>query len=446
MNIIICGAGEIGAHAAESLSKERSNNITLVDTNPDRMRPIEDSLDVATYCGNCARADVLSEAGAATADLVLAATDQDEVNLLAASLAKGLGAKKSIARVHHAAFFQHRGLDYETQLGIDRLMCPEYSTAQAVARKLRNPGAVAIEEFARGRIEMQELISDGKGSAVNRRLADVGMPSGSRLALIRRKKEAFIPEATSVVVQGDSIILVANADVFEDARKRFKAERGPRRKIAIMGGPSMAVWLCRSLRDRSFAIRLFERDRARAEELAEKLPWVTVINADPTEKTIFEDESLAQVDIFVSLLDNDEANIIASVLAKTRGVPTVIPVVQKSKYLDLVYDIGIDHAFSTRLVAGQEIDQMLDRSSVRKLGTLSAGAVEVFRVLMVEGSRGIGKSLREIDLSPDFVVAAIQRGADAFVPGADDRLAEGDVILVAGRSEREQTLEAIFGV
>ena len=259
---------------------------------------------------------------------------------------------------------------------------------------------MAIENFAKGRIEMQELIADAKGSAIGKRLMDVRLPEGARLALIRRKKEAFIPEATSVVVEGDSIILVGNPGAFEDARTRFQNKKAARRKVVIMGGPAMAVWLCRSLRDRNFAIRLFETDRARAEELAEKLPWVTVINADPTDHTVFEEENIGLADVFVSLLDDDEANIIGGVLAKTRGVLTVITVVQKKKYLDLVYDIGVDAAFSTRHVAGEEINLLLDESPYRHLGSLAAGAVDVFRVIVQDTAPAVGRTLRELDLSP----------------------------------------------
>ena len=443
MNIVICGAGEIGSHAAEVLA-DRGTNITVIDLNSERLGAIEESMDVATLQGNCAQADVLTEAGCAQADLVLAATDADEVNLLAASLARGIGASRSIARVHHGAFFHHRGLDYQRHLGIDRLICPEYATALAIARKLRNPGAVAIENFARGRIEMQELTAGAKGGAIGKRLMDVRLPAGTRLALIRRNKEAFIPEAKSVVVKDDKIILVGNAGAFEDARKLFRDEKGPRQRVVIMGGPPIAVWVCRSLRDRSFAIRLFERDRKRAEELAEKLPWVTVIQADPTDRNTFDEENLAQADAFVALLDNDEANIIGGVLAKIRGVATVITVVQKSKYLDLAYDIGVDTAFSTRHVASEEIDQLLDESALRHLGSLAAGSIDVFRVRIEAESGMSGKPLRELPLSPDWVLAAIQRDNQAFVPGADDTLQTGDVVLVVGRADRDETLRSLF--
>lgn len=443
MDIVICGAGEVGRHAAEVLA-EAANNITVIEADPNRLRTLEDALDIRALTANCASAKALAEANAGSADLVLATTNSDEVNLLTAMIAKKLGAKKCIARVHHRAYFDDRAFNYQEQLGIDRLICPEYSTAQAIARTLRNPAAIAIENFARGRIEMQEFPVSDKASAIGRRLADVNLPSGTRLAGVRRKDDAFIPEASSVIVGGDSVILVGNADHFRDARKLFQDEKPQRRRIVIMGGTSMAVWLCRLLNNRNFSIRLFETDRQRAEELAEKLDWVTVIQADPTERAVFTEEHLHQVDVFIAVLDDDEDNIIGAVLAKMRGVAEVITVVQRAHYLDVIYDIGVDMVFSPRLVAAEEINAELDESPMRLLGTLAEGVIDVFRVRIGDKAPVIGKPLREIKRSSDWILAAIQRGQDAHVPGADDVIEPGDVALVVVKHGQETELKKIF--
>ncbi len=442
MNIIICGAGEVGRHAAEELGRA-GHSIRIIDRVPERLRALEDAMDVATLCGNCADAEILDQAGCKDAELVIAATENDEINLLTASIAKGLGAKKTIARVHHSAFFEERGIAYRKHFDIDRLICPEYLTALAIARQLRNPGAVTIESFARGRIEMQEFTAQS-GSAIGKRLQDVQLPQGTRLAMIKRQDEAIIPEATTVVAPGDVIVLVGNAGVFEDARKLFHKEKYTRKKIVIMGGPPMAVWLCRALRDRSFAIRLFETDRDRARELADKLDWVTVIIADPTERSIFEEEHIGQADVFIPMLDHDEANIIAGVMAKSRGVTDVFTILQRSKYVDLVYDIGVDKVFSPRIIGVEEIIHVLDESPLRLLGTLVEGIVDVYRVRVSKQSEATDKRLRDVGLSPDWVVAAVQRGDETYVPGADDVIMKNDTLLVIGRHGKEDTLKKLL--
>ncbi len=443
MKIIICGAGEVGSHAAETLVA-KGTRIVVIDQDASRLAAIEESMDVATFRGNCAHAQVLLDAGCADADLVVAATSGDELNLLTASVAKGLGAKKSIARVHHSEYFEQRRFRYEEHLRVDRLICPEYSTAVAIARTLRNPGALAIEGLARGAIEMQEFPVSRKAPAIGKSLVDLALPRGTRLAVITRKGGSFIPEAATTIQEEDTVILVGNTSAFQDARLLFHDDKRPRQRVAFMGGTPIAVWLARSLRNRDFSIRIFETDRERAEELAEKLTWTTVINADPTDRIVFDEERLAELDVFIGVLNDDETNIIGSVLAKLRGVPTVITVVQHSKFLDVIFDIGIDKAFSPRIVAGNEIESVMDESPLRHLGSLAAGIIDVYRVRIAEKASVLGRPLRDVKLSPAWVVAAIVREKHAFVPGADDLFEQSDTVLVVGRHGEERTLKRLF--
>ncbi len=443
MKITICGAGQVGSKAAEALSAA-GNDITVIDQDAARLGALADALDIATYCGNCAQADVLRETGIASADLLVATTNLDEVNLLTAMISKKLGAAKTIARVHHGPFFEQRGLNYEQDLGIDRLICPEYSTALAIAGTLRNPGAMAIESFARGAIQMQQLPVSKDAPAIGKPLAKLALPSGSRLAAITRNREAFIPEAASTVEDGDTVILVGNPIAFQEARKLFHDDKLGRRRVVIMGGTPMAVWLCRALHDRNFAIRLFEIDRSRAEQLADKLGWVTVIAANPTERGVFEEEHIAQADVFVALRTDDENNIIASLLAKSMGVTQVIAVVQGSTYLDLVYHLGVDRVFNPSLEAAQEIETVLEERKLQQLSSLADGVVDAYRVRVGDDAPVIGKALRDIKLSPDWIVAAIKRGDDASVPGADDTVEMGDTVLIVGRHGMEKQLKKLF--
>lgn len=443
MNIVICGAGEVGSHAAEVLARSGAN-ITVVDSNAARLRVIEDTMDVATFCGNCAQADVLLRAGSPGAGLVLAATDRDEVNMLAASIGRKLGADRSIARVHRSAFFEERGFSYLDHLGIDRLICPEYSTALAIARTLRNPGALAIEDFARGAIEMQEFPVSRTAPAIGKALLELGLPGGTRVAAVTRKGGSFIPEATTTIDEGDIIVLVGNANAFQDARRIFHDEKARRRSIVIMGGPPMALWLCRALRDRDFSIRLFETDRPRAEELAEKLDWITVLHADPTDPGVFEDENLQQADVFVALLDDDEQNILGCAWAKSKGVNDAVVVVQRDNYVHLLPSVGIDHSFSPRQVAVREIELMIDESGLRHVANLAEGIIDVYRVRVGDAADVVGRPLHEVKLTPSWMVAARQHGDDIAVPEAGDRIEAGDILLVIGRHGREGTLRKIF--
>jgi trk system potassium uptake protein TrkA len=443
MNIVICGAGQVGSHAAEVLTPA-GHNITVIDQSSARVRRIGDTLDVRTLRGNCASAEVLHDAGCAKADLVVAATSSDEINLLTAVVAKGVGAARSIVRVHHSTYFEERGLAYTQHLGIDKLICPEYSTALSIARTLRNPGALAIEDFARGKIEMQEVLVSRGASAIGVALADLGLPRGTRLAAIHREDRVFLPEGSSVVQAEDKVVIVGNADVFQQARRLFSHAKGGKKRVALMGGPAMAVWLCRALKRRDFAIRLFEIKHARAEELAEKLEWVTVIEADPSDRATFDEENLAQADALVALLDDDEHNILGCAWAKSMGVANVVAVVQRPNYMHLLPGVGIDRTFSPRMVAVKEIEQFLARGPLRRIASLARGTIDVYRLRVGQKAKVLGKQLKDVRLAPDWVIAAIERGEWVTVPAADDTIESGDTLLVIGKSQAESTLRRIF--
>ncbi len=445
MRIIICGAGEVGTHAAEVLAGA-GHGITMIDADEDRLRLVADTMDVSTLHGNCALAEVLREARVGSADLLVASTDSDEINLLTASVARGMGAARTVARVHRGAFFENRGLDYREHLGIDQLICPEFSTATAIARTLRNPAALAIEHFARGTVEMQAVTVSSGASATGKPLSQLRLPSGTRLAAITRGDQVFIPDAETEVQEGDRIVLVGNSDVFYDTRKMFHKGDAGRQRVVIMGGGNITVWLCRALKERNWSIRVFETNRAHAEELAERLEWVTVIQADPTDRDVFQEENLAQADVFISVLDDDEANIIGCVLAKTSGVTQTMAVVQRSTYLDLLYLIGVDRSFSPRVVAAQEIENLLDDRPLRLLASLADGVVDVYRVRADPKSPLIGPPLRDIKLGHDWMIAALRRNGRVWVPTADDAIEPHDTVLVIGKHGGEQQLEKMFHI
>lgn len=444
LNIVICGAGEVGGHTADVLTT-KGHSVTVIDTDPDRLRTVTETLDVSTLEGNAASSTVLAEAGVRDADVIIAATDSDEVNLVAASIGRALGARRAIARLHHRAFLEQRELDYQQHFKIDRLMCPEYSTATAIARSLRNPAALAIESFAGGRIDVHEFPVTPDAPALGQPLADVRLPPQTRLAAVLRKSDVFVPDGGTRIEPGDRIVLIGSRETFDDARRKFRLEKPKLRKVVLMGGTPMAVWLCRALRERVWSIRLFETRRSRAEELAEKLNWVTVLNADPTDHGVFAEEQLALAAVFVALLDHDEDNIVGAVYAKANGVAESIAVVQRSRYLDLLYHIGVDRSYSPGTVAANEIVELLDDSPLRRLATL-AGEVDAYLARVGPEAEATGQPLRSIRLAPHWMVGAVRRNDQAWVPAADDVVHAGDVVLLIGRrGQQDQLLPLLIG-
>jgi len=220
MNVIIAGAGEVGGHAAEVLSAG-GHNVTVIDRDAERLRRLNETLDLRTLVGHCAHYDILREAGVERCDLIISATQHDEVNLLSASIAKATGAKKTIVRVHHTANFSLRGTSYARQLGIDELICPEYLTSLAIARTVRNPGSIALEEFARGQLLMQRVPVGAGTPAVGKSLAELTLPPGARIATVERADLAIIADASTTIQENDYVTLIGETNEFDTARKLF---------------------------------------------------------------------------------------------------------------------------------------------------------------------------------------------------------------------------------
>ena len=444
MNIIICGAGQVGRYAAEVLGRG-ANNVTVIDLVQEQLDEIEDVLDVRTLVGNGAHADALIEAGCVDADVFLAATSSDEINLLSASIAASVGVGRSIARVHHSAYFEDHGLNYAHQLGIDHLVCPEHTTAVAIAQTLRNPGALAVEHFARGRIEMQQMPVTKSAPAVGKPLSQLQVPASVRVAAVERGDKAFLPDAGTIVREDDIVTLVGDIDAFEQALCLFHSESGRRTHVLIMGSTPMGVWLSRAMHSRRFAVRLIAEEQARSEELSQKLPWTTVLRADPTDSTILEEEHVEHADAFVALTEDDEHNILIAARAKKLGVKQAIAVVQRPTYMHMLGDIGIDRAFSPRVTAVNQVVRLLNTSSVQHLASLAEGVADVYEVTVsAKATEGIGRSLKEVRLPNRIIVAAIERGEKVFVPGADDQIEANDRVVLIGPADANKQLQKVF--
>ncbi|UCE58362.1 MAG: Trk system potassium transporter TrkA [Phycisphaerales bacterium] len=431
MNVIIAGAGEFGGHAAEVLSAD-GHKVTVIDVSTERLGLLNDKVDVRTLAGNCAHFQVVAEAGVEHCDLLIAATETDEINLFVACVAKASGAKKTIVRVHHTANFELRGRPLAEKLGIDELICPEHLVALAITRTLRNPGSIALEEFGRGKLLMQRFPVIRGATAVGKKLHEIRLPASARLATVEGKSGVAIANAETEIDAGDLVTLIGERKTFESARKVFHKGKEKRLLVAVMGETSTAAWLCRSLKSRMFSVRLFVQQHQRAVELSEKLPHVTVLEADPTDATTFADEHIEKTNAFIAVTEDDEYNILACAQAKKLGVATAFAIVTKEKYLHLFPSVGIDHAFIPRTVAVSAIQHMLAVGRIRSLATFANGIAEVYEIRPSKRAKILGNELRNVQLPAETMIAAIRRGNEVYVPGAEDRFTEDDTILAIG--------------
>jgi trk system potassium uptake protein TrkA len=443
MRIVIAGAGEVGRHSAEVLAGE-GHHTTIIDRDPGKLESIAETIDAATLLGSATHGDVLREAGVAKADLFVAATDADETNLLSAAIAKGIGAAKVIARVHHGVYYARRGLDYARHLGIDRLVCPEYLTSLAIAGVLRDPAVQAIEHFARGRIVMERLVISDKAEVVGKPLKSLNLPPGVRIGTVTQKGRALVPTADTVLMPEDQITLIGTTEKFETVLPKFRRGPSNQQKIVIMGGSPTVVWLCRALDRHSFRIRLFVNDLARAEELAEKLPHVTVLQASPIDPDTFDDENIEDADAFVALTNDDEDNILGALQARHLGVQRTVASVTRSTYHQLIEGLGIDHVFSPRFQASREIERLARHRGLQLIAGIDEHGTGIYEMEISVGAPAAGQSLMEMRLPPGCVLIAIQRGDDVHVPGPKDILHAGDAVVAITQEKLIPQLKTLF--
>lgn len=433
----------MGRHTATVLA-DANHEITLIDRAAARLEAVSENLDARTLAGDATRADTLQEAGVDRCGLFVAATNTDQDNLLAASIAKGLGASQVIARVHHSAYHTGLHFDYTRYFHIDQLICPEYLTSLAIVGVLRDPAVEAIEHFAKGKIIMELVEIGPQSEVIGQALKDLSLPAGFRIGTVNREGRSSVPTGETVLQAGEQITLIGTTEVFDKVLPKFRREALRRRKIVIMGGSPISVWLARALDRRFFRIRLYVTERARAEELSAKLPHVTVIEDDPTDPDTFTEDRLAEIDAFVAACREDEINILATLQARHLGVPRNVAVINRPTYHQMIAGLGIDHVFSPRIIAAREIERLAQRKAVQEIARLDEHGTGIYSIEMGSNVPASGKMLRDLDLPRGCVLVGVQRGDDVHVPGPNDRLAAGDKLVAIAQEGLVRKLNALF--
>ncbi|HID22232.1 MAG TPA: Trk system potassium transporter TrkA, partial [Planctomycetaceae bacterium] len=367
MNIIVVGAGTVGQSVAQTLVEER-HDVTLIDIDETHLHKVEEQLDVQTIAGSGASAPVLFQAGVSEAGLAIAVTNHDEVNLIAASVAKEMGAKKSVARVHASDYRDPSTFDYGRHFRIDRIMNLEELTAFELAKFIRNPGSVAVETLARGQVEMPLLrVADG-GPAVGKTLRQLELPRSVRVGALLRGGRFLVPSADHPTFQaGDIVALAGMRKDLDQIRDLFIEHETARVRVVIAGGGRVGTELANVLRGSRYVVRIIERDRELCEALAASYPHATVVCGDMTSRAFLEEERISQADVFVAATGEDEDNIMSAVEAKELGVPKTMVVIRRPDYANVVSKLGIDVAVSPRAAMAAEVSSLATAGVVNRV-------------------------------------------------------------------------------
>ncbi len=418
--------------------------MTVVDNDPSQTSRIDNELDVRVLTGSAAQSSVLFQADVIGTDICLAVTGSDEVNILAASMAKALGVRRAIARVYSPVFRDLSTFNYQRHFKIDRLLSLEQLTAAELARHIRDPGSVALENFARGELEVAEFEICDKTRSFAGPLRSLGLPTGVRVGSIRRGDLAWIAGGADALELGDRITLIGRRERVAKLRKSLSTQTRPKKRVVIAGGGETGLHLARTLENDRFSVLLVEESSRRCEMLSKILSSTTIIHADCTQQAMLEEERVGQADVFIACTGDDESNIMSSIEVRHLGAKQVMAVVGRPDYARLIGKIGIDVAVSARDVMARQILGFLNEGPVISHMQLPGGQLRIYEVDVLPSAAIAGKTLAELELPRQCSIVALLREDMVTVPGGHDQLRPGDVaVALLDESVVEETL-ALF--
>ncbi|MBN1917905.1 MAG: Trk system potassium transporter TrkA [Verrucomicrobia bacterium] len=443
MNVVIVGAGEVGLHVASILSRE-AHNVTVVDSAEDKIRRVSETLDIAALHGHGATPETLIAAGAQSADLVLAVTDNDEINLIATFTAKRLGAKRVVARLNGREYLEASQLFYRDLLGIDLIVSPAMLTAYEIAKFVENPDALAIESFVRGRIEMRQARVTAESPLAAKPLKEIALGNGTLIASILRDDTLIIPSGESVIQPNDIITIIGQRGRTDRMQRLITGAETKVHNVMIFGGGQIGMVLAQLLENLHCSVRLLEEDLARCTELAGRLEKTRVVHGNGADLNLLTQEHVGQVDAFIAVTDDDERNIMAALLAKEQGAAMGIVLIHRPDFASLLEKYGIDHAVSPRLVAANRILSLVRRGELRSTVMLAEGKAEAIELRVAPGSRVSNCVLKDLRLPRDTLLAALIHDEQVIVPRGKDRLKVGDTVIALARPEALDGLVKLF--
>ncbi len=454
MKIIICGAGQVGTSIAKYLSME-GNDVTVIDQSPELISKISDNLDVKVYVGFASHPTVLEEVGAASADMIIAVTKSDEVNMVACQVAHSLfNIPTKIARIRNQNYLQPewKKLYRHDHLPIDFIISPEQAVAEAVIHRLHVPGAVDTIPFADGRIKVVGMRCTLDCPMVNMllyRIQNKVIPINVSILGVMRGDNFMVISDGVELLEDDELYFACDTKNVQDAMAMFGHEEREARRIIIVGGGNIGLFLAQYLEKEApdVKVKLIELNRERAEYIAENLERTTVINGDALSQEILDEANVAVSETVIAVSNDDEVNILVSLLSKRFGCQRVVALVNNTaSYSPLVSSLGIDVAVNPREITVSGILQHIRSGRILSAHSICKGKAEIIEAEAVELSHIVGKNIGELNLPHGIIVGLILRGDLVILPDDDSVIQAKDRIIILCQASMVKKVEAVFSV
>ncbi len=453
MRVIVCGAGQVGYHIARTLAAE-DNDVTVIDQNEALVEKISNSIDVKGIIGHASHPDVLERAGAASADLLIAVTYADEVNMVACQVAHSLfEVPTKIARVRAQSYLEPSWANLFAREGlpIDIIISPEIEVARAIGRRLRVPGAFDMIPLADDLVRLIGVRCEPDCPITNtplRQLTSLFPDLNIVVVGIVRGTRAFVPTGEDAMLVGDEVYFVAETSHVKRALSLFGHEEEAHRRVVILGGGNIGLFLAQQIEQNEPAMtaKIIEVDKARAEMIAERLGRTIVLNGDALDPDMLEEANIRAAESVIAVTNDDETNILASLLAKRAGCRRSVTLINKTTYSALVSSLGIDVVVSPRAITVSTILQQVRRGRIRSVHSLREGFGELIEAEALETSGIVNKPLREAQLPDGVILGALVRQDKVIIPRADTVPKPGDRVVLMATASAIKAVEKMFSV
>ncbi|MGI6499238.1 MAG: Trk system potassium transporter TrkA [Oscillospiraceae bacterium] len=449
MKIIIIGDGKVGYNLAENLSKE-NNDVIIIDKNPEALRKAGEYLDVMCIRGNGLSTKILLEAGVTEADLLIAATTSDEMNMVCCLTAKKLGAEHTIARIRDPEYADELS-QLKADLDLDMVINPEQAVAGEIARLLEFPPAVNVEMFAKGRVEMVEMKVTPDMPIVGMSLKDISKRIASAILIggVLRNNDVIIPKGDFIIKEDDTIYIVGRPSKVFHFCRRIGIHVQKIKSVMIMGGGRIAYYLAKYLNEMEIKVKIIEIDRDRCVELTELLPHSLIINGDGSDESVLHSESLSDMGAFISVTGRDEENLITALLAKQYGVQKVVAKINRMNYSGAIKNMGIDNVVSPKLITANYILRYVRGlqnamgNPVDTLYRIMGDRVEVIEFTATALTSLLDTPLKKLKVVEGVLVAAIVRKNEIIIPHGSDVIKSGDNVILIAKDKKLTDLNDI---
>jgi trk system potassium uptake protein TrkA len=437
MKVIICGAGQVGWQIARHLSGER-NDVTVVDSNPDLVRRATDTLDVQGIAGFASYPDVLDRAGARDAEMIIAATYSDEVNMVTCQVAHSVfGINRKIARIRSQSYLQsmYSDLYRRDHMPIDVVISPEKEVASAALQRLSAPAAFDTEVFMDGKAQLLGITLGPECPVINtplRQLTDLFSTLRATVVAVRRDGSLFAPEAKDQLFEGDDCYVFAHVDDIPRTMEIFGKKQSKQERVVLVGGGNVGLAVAQALETRAQRVRtkMIEKNRLCAERAAEALERTIVLNGDGLDAALLAEAGISRADAMLAVTDDDKTNMLACVRAKAEGCGYVIALINDPTLVPLMGPLGIDAYINPRATTVSSILRHIRHGRVRSVYSIGDAEAEVIEAEVLSTSPLAGRRISEIEFPEGVLVGAVRKGKDVIRPLGSTRIDEGDVVAI----------------